>query len=167
MAWKLDRSRNNQRFTMKFGVNYTPSHGWFHAWLDPDWDASTTISSRSANWVWTMCASSRSGRICNLIALGSTRRAWRMCAAWCTRRRARFGCLCGRVPRAICPASTSCLHGWSPGMRATCSPMRTPLRPSVELVKTMTDELSKNPRSRALPWATRSISCLTGRILRR
>ena len=23
---------------MKFGVNYTPSHGWFHAWLDPDWD---------------------------------------------------------------------------------------------------------------------------------
>lgn len=22
---------------MKFGVNYTPSHGWFHAWLDPDW----------------------------------------------------------------------------------------------------------------------------------
>ena len=23
------------------------------------------------------------------------------------------------------------LHGWSPGMRATCSPMRTPLRPSV------------------------------------
>ena len=36
-----------------------------------------------------------------------------------------------------------------------------------ELVKTMTDELSKEPRSRALPWATRSISCLTGRILRR
>lgn len=24
---------------MKFGVNYTPSHGWFHAWLHPDWDA--------------------------------------------------------------------------------------------------------------------------------
>ena len=23
---------------MKFGVNYTPSHGWFNAWLDPDWD---------------------------------------------------------------------------------------------------------------------------------
>ena len=22
---------------MRFGVNYTPSHGWFHAWLDPDW----------------------------------------------------------------------------------------------------------------------------------
>ncbi|RYM91221.1 glycosyl hydrolase [Bifidobacterium animalis subsp. lactis] len=24
---------------MKFGVNYTPSHGWFHAWLNPDWDS--------------------------------------------------------------------------------------------------------------------------------
>lgn len=23
---------------MRFGVNYTPSNGWFHAWLDPDWD---------------------------------------------------------------------------------------------------------------------------------
>jgi endo-1,4-beta-mannosidase len=23
---------------MKFGVNYTPSNGWFHAWLHPDWD---------------------------------------------------------------------------------------------------------------------------------
>lgn len=22
---------------MRFGVNYTPSHGWFHFWLDPDW----------------------------------------------------------------------------------------------------------------------------------
>lgn len=22
---------------MRFGVNYTPSRGWFHAWLDPDW----------------------------------------------------------------------------------------------------------------------------------
>ena len=22
---------------MKFGVDYTPSHGWFHSWLDPDW----------------------------------------------------------------------------------------------------------------------------------
>ena len=22
---------------MRFGVNYTPSGGWFHAWLDPDW----------------------------------------------------------------------------------------------------------------------------------
>ncbi|TCF31360.1 glycoside hydrolase 5 family protein [Bifidobacterium longum] len=22
---------------MRFGVNYTPSHGWFHAWLDQDW----------------------------------------------------------------------------------------------------------------------------------
>ncbi len=22
-----------------FGVNYTPSHGWFFAWLDPDWDS--------------------------------------------------------------------------------------------------------------------------------
>lgn len=24
---------------MRFGVNYTPSHGWFFAWMDPDWDA--------------------------------------------------------------------------------------------------------------------------------
>lgn len=24
---------------MRFGVNYTPSHGWFHAWLNPDWDS--------------------------------------------------------------------------------------------------------------------------------
>ncbi|WEV53710.1 glycosyl hydrolase [Bifidobacterium sp. ESL0704] len=24
---------------MRFGVNYTPSHGWFHAWLHPDWDS--------------------------------------------------------------------------------------------------------------------------------
>lgn len=24
---------------MRFGVNYTPSNGWFHAWLDPDWDS--------------------------------------------------------------------------------------------------------------------------------
>lgn len=24
---------------MRFGVNYTPSHGWFHAWLDPDWES--------------------------------------------------------------------------------------------------------------------------------
>ena len=23
--------------TMRFGVNYTPSNGWFHSWLDPDW----------------------------------------------------------------------------------------------------------------------------------
>lgn len=22
-----------------FGVNYTPSHGWFFAWLNPDWDS--------------------------------------------------------------------------------------------------------------------------------
>lgn len=22
---------------MRFGVNYTPSHGWFHSWLNPDW----------------------------------------------------------------------------------------------------------------------------------
>jgi endo-1,4-beta-mannosidase len=24
---------------MRFGVNYTPSHGWFHSWLHPDWDS--------------------------------------------------------------------------------------------------------------------------------
>ena len=24
---------------MKFGVDYTPSHGWFHSWLDPDWES--------------------------------------------------------------------------------------------------------------------------------
>lgn len=24
---------------MRFGVNYTPSHGWFHTWLNPDWQA--------------------------------------------------------------------------------------------------------------------------------
>ncbi|KFI46964.1 hypothetical protein GA0061078_0724 [Bifidobacterium bohemicum] len=24
---------------MRFGVNYTPSHGWFHMWLHPDWDS--------------------------------------------------------------------------------------------------------------------------------
>ena len=24
---------------MKFGVNYTPSAGWFHSWLDPQWDS--------------------------------------------------------------------------------------------------------------------------------
>lgn len=24
---------------MRFGVNYTPSCGWFHAWLRPDWDS--------------------------------------------------------------------------------------------------------------------------------
>ncbi|RBP98539.1 glycosyl hydrolase [Bifidobacterium aemilianum] len=23
---------------MRFGVNYTPSKGWFHSWLEPDWD---------------------------------------------------------------------------------------------------------------------------------
>lgn len=25
--------------TMHYGVNYTPSHGWFFAWLNPDWAA--------------------------------------------------------------------------------------------------------------------------------
>lgn len=24
---------------MKFGVDYTPSHGWFHSWLNPDWES--------------------------------------------------------------------------------------------------------------------------------
>jgi endo-1,4-beta-mannosidase len=24
---------------MRFGVNYTPSKGWFHSWLDPQWDS--------------------------------------------------------------------------------------------------------------------------------
>ncbi|MBS5401642.1 MAG: glycosyl hydrolase [Bifidobacterium sp.] len=24
---------------MRFGVNYTPSNGWFHQWLDPDWNS--------------------------------------------------------------------------------------------------------------------------------
>ncbi|KFF30878.1 glycoside hydrolase 5 family protein [Bifidobacterium bombi] len=24
---------------MRFGVNYTPSHGWFHSWLHQDWDS--------------------------------------------------------------------------------------------------------------------------------
>ncbi|PJM79626.1 glycoside hydrolase 5 family protein [Bifidobacterium scaligerum] len=24
---------------MKFGVDYTPSHGWFHSWLNPDWSS--------------------------------------------------------------------------------------------------------------------------------
>jgi hypothetical protein len=24
---------------MKFGVNYTPSNGWFHSWLNPDWES--------------------------------------------------------------------------------------------------------------------------------
>ena len=24
---------------MKFGANYTPTHDWFHTWLNPDWDS--------------------------------------------------------------------------------------------------------------------------------
>lgn len=24
---------------MRFGVNYTPSHDWFHAWLNPNWES--------------------------------------------------------------------------------------------------------------------------------
>lgn len=26
---------------MKFGVNYTPSNGWFHSWLHQDWDSAS------------------------------------------------------------------------------------------------------------------------------
>lgn len=93
---------------MKFGVNYTPSHGWFHAWLDPDWDGIDNDLKQISELGMDMCASSRSGRICNLIALGSTRRAWRMCAAWCTSPASTVWMPMWTCSKGICPASTSC-----------------------------------------------------------
>mgnify|MGYP000514911582 CR=1 FL=1 len=43
---------------MKFGVNYTPSHGWFHAWLDPDWDGIDNDLKQISELGMDMCASS-------------------------------------------------------------------------------------------------------------
>ncbi len=94
---------------MKFGVNYTPSHGWFHAWLDPDWDGIDNdlkqISELGMDHV----------RIFPIWPYLQPNRTWINKKG------------VADVRRMVHIAGE---HGLD-ALRATCSPMRTPLRPSV------------------------------------
>lgn len=69
---------------MRFGVNYTPSNGWFHSWLDPDWQSVDRDLKQIAELgmdhvrifpVWPYLQPNRTG---------STARASRTCGVWCT-----------------------------------------------------------------------------------
>ena len=116
---------------MKFGVNYTPSHGWIHAWLDPDWDGIDNdlkqISELGMDHVrifpiWPYLQPNRTW--INKKGVADVRRMVHIAGehgldAYVD------------VFQGHLSSFDFLLHGWSPGMRATCSPMRTPLRPSV------------------------------------
>ena len=131
---------------VRFGVNYTPSQGWFHHWLDFDLDAVRadldSIAALGLDHIrvfplWPYFQPNRT--------LIRPRAVEQLVAARRRGRRTRARRRTWTVCRATCRASTSCPPGPGPGTGATSSPTRTWSTGQEAYLRTLAAALADRP----------------------